>query len=135
FVLDLGIVLRPLVDILDQQHDRCAGRHLLAAFFVGEYAGHDLDRIRLLPLRREPRLSGPPAIKLTLDVFGTQWNPRRAPIDDTADRGPMAFAEARKPEKMAERVERHAVRYPANLGAVKLSWESRASFPAFRHNA
>src|ERR1019366_6763535 len=70
FVLDVGIVLRALIDILDQQHDRRAGGDL-AAVFAGEHPGHDLSRVRLLPLRREARLAGPPLVEITLDVgFG-----------------------------------------------------------------
>jgi hypothetical protein len=58
-----------------------------------------------LPLRGEPRLSGPPAIELALDVFFLERNSRRTAIDHAADSSPVAFAEAGEPEKMTESIE------------------------------
>jgi hypothetical protein len=107
FVLDLGIVLGTLINVLNQQHNRRAGRNLRARHLVSEYAGHDFDGIRLLPLGREPRLPGPATVELVLDVFPYEGNPWRTAVNDAANSRPMALAEARKPEEMAESVERH----------------------------
>ena len=67
-VLDRGIVLGALIDILDQQADRRAGRDLLAGRLIGEHAGEDFDRVRLLPLGGEAGLAGPPLVEIGLDV-------------------------------------------------------------------
>ncbi len=68
-VLDLGIVLRALVGVLDQQRDRRAGRHLHAAFRMRHHAGQDLHRIRLLALGGEARLAGAAAVEIALDLL------------------------------------------------------------------
>ena len=69
-VLDVGIVLRALVGVLDQQRDRRAGRHLHAGLGMRHHAGQDLHRVRLLALRGEARLAGTAAIEIVLDVLG-----------------------------------------------------------------
>src|SRR6185312_7075000 len=51
-VFDLGVILRALVDVLDQQRDWRTGGHLFAARLVGEHAREDFDLIRLLSLGR-----------------------------------------------------------------------------------
>jgi hypothetical protein len=76
-----------------------------SSLFVGEDAGHDLHRIRLLPLGGETRLPWTPAIQLALNILLVKRNTWRAAIDNTADSGPVAFPEARKPEKVAESIE------------------------------
>src|SRR5262245_35975558 len=108
-VLDVGIILRALVDILDDERNRRSRRHLLAGGFVGENAGEDFHLIRLAALRREARLAGPPLVEVGLDVRLGQRDARRATVDHATDRGPMAFAEGRDPEEVAESVERHRV--------------------------
>jgi hypothetical protein len=82
------------------------------------HAGQDLYRIRLLPLRRETRLSGTAAIEIALDLFNGQRYLRRATVDHTADRNPMALAEGRDPEQMAEGVVGHGAL--ASLDAVNI---------------
>src|SRR5438067_9763271 len=77
---DVAVVLRALVDILDQQLDRRTGRLPL------EDAGQDLDLVGLAPLRRVARLSGPAPVKPVLDVGLGERDPRRHAIDDDADR-------------------------------------------------
>ena len=96
---NLAIVLRALVDIVDVQRDRRAGRRPL------EHAGEDAHRIRLLPLRGEARLAGTAAIQPGLDLGLRQRNAGRAAIDDAADGRPVAFAPGRDPEQVAEAVE------------------------------
>ncbi len=104
-VLDGGIVLRALIDVLDQQRDRRAGRDLLAGRLVGEHAGEDFDRVRFLPLGGEAGLAGPPLVQIGLDVGLAQRNARWTTIDHAADRRPVAFAKGRDPEEMAEGIE------------------------------
>jgi len=108
-VLDRRIIFRALVDVVDHQHDRGAGGDLSAACFAHEHAGHDLDRVRLLPLRGEARLAGPAAVEMVLDLGRSERNPRRSAVDHAADRRPMALAEGRDPEKVAEGIERHGI--------------------------
>ena len=106
-VLDLGIVLRALVGVLDQKRDRRSRRDLHAGLGMRHHAGQDLDRIRLLALRGEARLAGPAAIEIALDVLIGQRDQRRAAIDHAADRDPVALAKGRDPEHVAEGVEGH----------------------------
>ena len=108
-VLDVGIVLGALVDIVDHQRDRRAGRHLPAARVVREHAGEDFHRVGLAPLRGEARLARPPLVEIGLDVGLGQRDARRAAVDHAADRRPVAFAQGRDAEKMAEGVERHGI--------------------------
>src|SRR5262249_27065788 len=111
-VLDRRIVLGALVDVVDHQRDRRAGGDVLAARLVGEHAGQDAHRVRLLALRGEARLPRPAAVEIGLDIGGGERNPRRTAIDHAADRDPVALAEGRDAEQMAEGVVRHA-QYPA----------------------
>jgi hypothetical protein len=70
-VLDLRIVLRALVDIVDHQPDRGPGRDLNGIALAREDARDDPHLVRLLALGGEARLAGPPAIELDLDIgFG-----------------------------------------------------------------
>ena len=105
FVFDVGVILGALVDILDHERNRRAGRNLLAAGFVGKYARKDFDRVRLLTLGGEARLAGPSPVEIGLNVGLGQRNARRTTIDHAADRRPMAFAEGRHAEGMPERIE------------------------------
>jgi len=52
-------------------------------------------------------LARPATIELALNILLFKRNSWRAAIDDTADREPVAFPEARKPEKVTESIERH----------------------------
>jgi hypothetical protein len=74
------------------------------------HAGENLYRIGFLALGGEARLSGPAAIEIVLDVFDRQGELRRAAIDHAANRDPVAFAEGRDPEHVAEGVEGHGLR-------------------------
>ena len=71
------------------------------------HAGQNFYRIGFLALGGEARLSGPAAIEIALDVFDGQRQQRRAAVDHAADRNPVAFAEGRDPEHVAEGVEGH----------------------------
>ena len=105
FVLEVGIILRALVDILDQKPDRGAGRHLRAGQLVGEHAGEDLDLVGLLPLGGEARLARPPLVEIGLDVGLGQRDARRAAVHHAADRRPVALAKGGDAEEVPESVE------------------------------
>ena len=106
-VLDVGIILGALIDIIDDERNWRPGRHLRAARFVDEDARQDAHRIRLLALRGEARLARPALVEPGLDIGFRERNARRAAVDHAADRRPVALAEGRDPEKVAEGVERH----------------------------
>src|ERR671913_307896 len=106
-VLDLPIVARALVDIVDVQRDRRAGGDAL------EHAGQDLHRVRLLALGDEARLAGPALLHPHLDVGFAQRDARRRAVDDATDRRPVAFAPAGEPEEGAETAAGHGCRPPS----------------------
>ena len=107
-VLDLGIVLRAHVDILDEEGDRRAGGQELAVLLLGEDAGKNAHRIRLAPLGGEARLAGAPLLHPVLNLGFRDRDARRTAVDDAADGGPMAFAPGGDPKEMTEGVVRHA---------------------------
>ncbi len=117
-VLDIGIILGALIDIVDHERDRRSGRHLRAGRLLDEHAGEDFHRVRLAPLRGEARLARPPLVEIGLDVGLGQRDAGRAAVDHAADRRPMALAEGRDPEKVAEGIERHGVP-PAGCGSPR----------------
>jgi len=108
-VLDVGIVLGALVDVVDHERDGRPGRDLFAGRFIDEHAGEDFHLVRLAPLRGETRLARPPLVEVGLDVGLGQRDAGRAAVDHAPDRDAVAFAEGRDPEKMAEGIERHGV--------------------------
>ena len=87
-VLDIAVIARPLIRILDQEPDRRAGRPAL------ENAGQDPDEVCLLARRRVPRLSRTPSFQVVLDIGLAEFHARRATVDDTAHRRTVALAEA-----------------------------------------
>src|SRR5579862_9979136 len=94
-VLDVGVILRALIDIVDEERDRRAGRDLLPRRLVGENARDDPNSVRLLPLRRETRLSGPTPIKVRLNIGLGERKARRTAVHHAADRRSVALAEGR----------------------------------------
>jgi hypothetical protein len=64
-------------------------------------------------------LPRPATIELALNILLFKRNARRTAVDDTANRGSVAFPEARKPEKMAESIERHGGSARARFGNVR----------------
>jgi hypothetical protein len=103
-VADFGVVLGALVDILDHQRDRRAGRHLAAGTVILEHAGQDLHLVRLAPLRGEAVLARFALVEERLDVSLAQRQAGRAAIHHAAKRTPMTFAERGNAEQVAERV-------------------------------
>ncbi|MEY9359212.1 hypothetical protein ABH994_001933 [Bradyrhizobium yuanmingense] len=106
-VFDLGIILRALVGVLNQKADRRARRHLNAGLGMGHHAGEDLHLVRLLALGGEARLAGTAPVEIPLDVGLGERDHRRAAVNHTADRHPMALAEGGDAEHVAEGVEGH----------------------------
>ena len=102
-VFNLAVVLAALVLVLDQKGDRGAGRDR-AARAVRENAGEDLDRVGLFALRRVARLAGFSSIEKSLDFLRRERDPGRAPVDDAANRFPMAFAPGGHAKQVAEGV-------------------------------
>jgi hypothetical protein len=98
---DLIIVFRTLVDVLDHQADRRAGRPSL------EHARQDAHRIGFLPLSREFRRARTTLVEKWLDIGFAQRQPRRTAVNHGAERRPVRFAPGRKTEKMAEAVVAH----------------------------
>jgi hypothetical protein len=128
-VLDVGIVLRALVDVLDEKSDRRAGRHLPAGPLVREHAGQDLHRIRLAPLRGEAGLARAAAVEIGLDIGCLERDHGRATVDHAAERRPVALAEGRDPEQMAEGVVRHGRVLGAKQCGVTASCEAEGADP------
>jgi len=90
-----------LIHVLDEQTDRRAGRPPF------EHAGENAHAVRFLALAGVPRGSGAPPLELDLNVLFRQLKPRRATVDDRAERGPMALAEGRDSKEYAECVTGH----------------------------
>src|SRR5512147_3054022 len=82
------------------------------------HARQDLYGVRLLALGGEARLSRTAAIQIVLDVLIGQRDQRRTAVDHAADRDPVAFAEGRDPEHVAEGVVRHLELEIAGLARV-----------------
>ena len=112
-VPDLAVVLRALVDVLDEHGDRGSGRHLPAGLVVRHDARENARLVRLPPLGGEARRPGPAAVELGLDVGRLERQTRRAAVDDAADPRPVALAESGDAEQVAEGVVRHG---PAHNG-------------------
>src|SRR6266446_5883838 len=87
-VLDLRIVARALIDIVDMQSNRRARRDAL------EHAGQDFNRVGLLALGDETRLAGPALFHPHLDIGLAERDARRRAVDHAADRRSVAFAPA-----------------------------------------
>ena len=98
---DIGVVLRPLVHVLDQQADRRPRR--AAVIHAGEY----LDLVRLLPLGGEAALTRAPFVQKRLDIRLRQGKPWRRAVDDAADRRAVTLAPGGDSEQMPEAVMRH----------------------------
>ena len=67
-VLNVGIVLRALIDVVDEEGNRRAGCHLRAACLIDENAGKDFHRVGFLALRGVARLAGPAPVEIRLNV-------------------------------------------------------------------
>src|ERR1019366_7871206 len=101
-VLDLVVVARALILILDHEADRRAGG---AAF---EDARQDAHRVGFAPLSGEWRSAWAAPLHIRLQIRLAQGEPRRTAVDHAAQCRAVTFAEARDREYPAERISRHA---------------------------
>jgi len=100
-VLDVAVVLRPLVGVLDHQLDRRAGGD---AF---EHARQDPHLIRLAALRGVFVLAGFAFVHPVLDHLFGDRHTGRAAVHRGPQSRPVAFAPGGHAEKMAKAVDRH----------------------------
>ena len=73
-----------------------------------EHPGQDFHLVGLAALGGKTGLAGAAPVEIGLDVGGLERSHGRAAIDDAAQRPPMALAEGRHPEQVAEAVVGHA---------------------------
>src|SRR5690242_573551 len=97
----IAIVLTARIFIADQQRNRRPRGLAL------EHPGENFDGIGLLPLCHMARGAGLTAVEVFLNIFSGQRKAWGTAIDDTADRGPMAFAKGREGEDVTERITGH----------------------------
>src|SRR5581483_9645042 len=100
-VLDLVVVVGTLVGVLDQQRDRRAGGAALVD------AGEDLHRVGFLALRDVARSARLAPVQVRLDVGFAQLEVGGAAVDDAADGGAVALAEAGDAEQLADGIAGH----------------------------
>ncbi len=100
-ILDLLVVPRARVRILDQQANGCTGG---APF---KHAREDAYRIGLVTLADELRSSGAPSIHITLQVGLGEFKPGRTAVDNAAQRRTVAFAKAGDCEEPAKGISGH----------------------------
>ncbi len=98
---DVGIILRALVGVLDQQADGRAGG------FALEYAGKDFDFICFAPLGGVARSARLAPVQIALDVGLGELQSRRTTVDDGAQSESVALAESGDGEQFAVGVSRH----------------------------
>src|SRR5690606_41849328 len=67
----------------------------------------DFDSVGLLPLARVPRRAGTAPVDIRLQVAFREREPRRTPVDDRTERGPVTLAERRDCEQDTESVAGH----------------------------
>jgi hypothetical protein len=109
-VLDLSVVARALIHVVDKKRDRCARRHLRSGCLLGEHTGQNSDCIRFLPLRCETRLAGPATIEIRLDIGFGERDAWRAAVNHAANGRPVTFAKGGHAQQMPECIERHGNR-------------------------
>lgn len=101
-VFDRRVVLGFLIGIANQQADWTAGG------FALENAGEDFHFIRFLPLGCVPAGARLAAIQIALQITCVEFQPGRAPVDNSHQRRTMAFASSGNSKKSAKGVSGHA---------------------------
>ena len=91
-ILDLVVVVRALVLVLDLEPDRSPGRAPL------EDARENPHPVRLTPLARKTRGARTATLDVALDVVLVELQPRRATVHDAAQRRAVTLAERRHRE-------------------------------------
>ena len=100
-VLDLVVVARARVGVLDQQPDRGTGGASL------EHAGEDAHHIGFLALADELRGAGATAVDVAREIGLGEFEPGRTTVHHAADRRTVALAEGRHLEKSTDGVTGH----------------------------
>jgi hypothetical protein len=101
FILDVAIVFRALILVADQETNRGArGKPF-------KYARKYFDLVGLISLCCVPRPAWPPALKIRLDILSVKRHPRRAAINDAAERDAMAFTKGRYDKILTNTVAGH----------------------------
>lgn len=98
---NLGVVLGPLIDVLDHEMDWRSGGPAL------EHAGEKAHLVGFAPLGGVTRLSRSAPLQVLLKVLLIEEKPRRAAVHDAANGGPMALAVGRDAEQPTKRVPGH----------------------------
>ena len=107
FVADFGIVLAALIGVFNLQRNGRACCSQAARALIFENAGENFYLISFLALRGETVLAGLALIEEGLDFIDRDFEIRRATVNDSANRHPMAFAVSGDAEEVAEGVVRH----------------------------
>ena len=102
-VSDIGIVLRTLVLVEDNQPDRRTG---CLAF---KNTGKDLHLVGFATLCRVTRLARTTALEILLDVGLAEFDTGRTAVDDAADRDTVAFTKRSDCEEFTDGVPGHSV--------------------------
>ena len=100
-VLDLGIVARALIGVLDDHRDRRARGHAL------EHARDDARLVALAALGHVARRPGLAPVEIGLQQRLVDRDARRAAVDHAADRRAVALAEGGHGEGLSPGVARH----------------------------
>ena len=107
-VLDLAIVLRPLIDVVDEDR-RSAFRSSPAGRSSSSIITPERMRAssgsRRWVVKRD--VAGPAPVEIGLDVGRLERNSRRAAVDDAPDPRPVTFAEGGDAEEVPETVMGH----------------------------
>ena len=105
-ILDVGVILRTLVGVVDQQAD---GGSRGAPV---EYAGQDAHLVGLAPLGGKPRGARFAPVQIALQVTGGQLQAGRAAVDDASQGGAVTLAKAGDCEQFADCIARHDTPVP-----------------------
>src|SRR5882672_7169503 len=102
-ILDLLVVARALILVLDQQTDRRARGPAL------EDTRQNTHRVGLAPLAGELRQPGAAPLDIRLYICLGQRQPRRTAVHHAAQRRAVAFAKTRHREHSTEGITCHAL--------------------------
>src|SRR5690349_15808861 len=100
-VLDLVVVPRARVGVLDEQPDRRPGR---APF---EHSRKDAHLVALATLTDEMRCAGAAAVDVQLQILSGKLEVGRTAVHDATQGGTVALAKSRHREQFAYRVTGH----------------------------
>src|SRR5204862_4467326 len=128
-ILDLVVVARARVGVIDEDADRGAGRAAL------EHAREDAHLVGFAALTDEMRRAAAAAVDILLQIRLAQRQARRAAVDDAAHGRPVALAEGGHREQPADGVAGHVYWLRVACGPCSCSRESRNTPPPPRANS